>query len=87
MVPLSILRPMAHMTGIGGTRRPLVIRSFVRHGVATRDWLFLPAIPWLVLHGDPLVKWEPGFMVIPGADFLELHGRDADFGSPAETRL
>ena len=78
MVPKLILDAMAHMAGIGGMRHPLVIRSFVRHGVATRDWLFVSAMPWLVMHGDPLVRWEPGYMVIPGADFLELHGRDEE---------
>jgi hypothetical protein len=73
MVPKSVLHPMAHMTGIGGTRRPLVIRSYVRHGVATRDWLFVVAADWCALHGG---ETPPGYLVIPGPDFLAFHGRD-----------
>lgn len=78
MVPLSVLRPMAHMTGIGGTRRGLVIRSYVRHGVTTRDWLFMVAWDWWHLHGEPPEMEMPGgYVVIPGADFLEIHGQDS----------
>ena len=76
IVPKYILDPMAHMTGIGGARRPLVIRSYVRQGVATRDWLFVAAHSWLTLHG--ILPPAPGYMVIPGADFLEIHGRDSE---------
>ena len=75
IVPKSILDPMAHMSGIGGMRRPLVIRSYVHHGVPTRDWLFLIWADWYRLHaGDP---HGYGYLVIPGAVFLELHGPDA----------
>ena len=75
IIPKSILGPMAHMTGIGGTRRPLVIRSFVRQGVATRDWLFLADTDWGAFHW---VGFGVGYVVIPGADFLEIHGRDEE---------
>ena len=87
LVPKSILDPMVHMTGIGGTRRPLVIRSYVRQGVATRDWLFVTAADWARLHG--LGSWRGtegwlvsmllvGYLVIPGDYFLEIHGRDSE---------
>jgi hypothetical protein len=67
---------MAHMAGVGGMRRPLVIRSYVHHGLPTRDWLFLVWADWYRLHGG---DWNAfGYLVIPGAAFLELHGRDED---------
>jgi hypothetical protein len=72
-VPQSIWRAAGHMKGIGGTRRPLVIRSYVRQGVATRDWLFVGSWDWLQLHG---VGMTAGWIVLPGSDFLDLHGRD-----------
>ena len=82
ILPKAVLGPMAHMVGIGGARRPLVIRSFVHHGVATRDWLFARDRDWWAFHqgsgapsGGFLVPTH-GYLVIPGADFLELHGRD-----------
>lgn len=75
IVPKSVLDPMAHMSGIGGMRRPLVIRSYVHQGVPTRDWLFLIWHDWYRLHGgDP---HGYGYIVMPGSAFLELHGPDA----------
>jgi hypothetical protein len=74
MVPRSILDPMAHMAGIGTPRIPLVIRSYVRQGVATRDWIFVVERYWTNLHGG---SYPMGYLVIPGADFLAIHGRDA----------
>jgi hypothetical protein len=75
MLPKSILDPMAHMTGIGGTRMPLMIRSYVHQGIPTRDWLFVVFWDWWRLHGG---EGSPGYLVIPGADFLDVHGRDDD---------
>jgi hypothetical protein len=76
-LPVSIEHPMQKMGPLGGTRRPLVIRSFVRQGVPTRDWLFFVAWDWWELHMFP-VTMPAGYLVIPGADFLEIHGRDSE---------
>jgi len=85
VLPKSILGPMAHMEGIGGARRPLVIRSYVRRGGLaegrTQDWLFVTAYAWAEFHerNFPMGHLAPiGFLVIPGADFLEIHGRDSE---------
>ena len=75
-VPESIRRPYEHMASIGGDRYPLVIRSYVRHGVPTRDWMFVSAWHWGTLHNFPATTIL-GWVVIPGADFLEIHGPDA----------
>jgi hypothetical protein len=92
MVPRSILDPMAHMTGLGGTRLPLVIRSYVHVGVSTRDWLFVVGVDWFCLHGTASLPGFGGFVipggifgyvVIPGADFLAIHGRDEPSGDAA----
>jgi len=86
IVPKSILDPMAHMSGIGGMRRPLVIRSYVHHGVATRDWLFVVGVDWFRLYGTGSIRGFGGFVipggafgyvVMPGSAFLDLHGPDA----------
>ena len=76
MIPQSVLRPMAHMSGLGGTRRPLVIRSYVHQGLPTRDWIFVLAIDWLDLHGAAPI--ELGYMVMSGSRFLDIHGRDEE---------
>jgi hypothetical protein len=86
MLPKSILEPMAHMAGIGGSRRPLVIRSYVHVGVTTRDWLFVTAYAWAEFHspGFPVGHLSPiGYYVIPGADFLAIHGCDEPSGDAA----
>lgn len=74
-VPEYIYRAMGHMSDIGGVRYPLVIRSFVRRGVGTRDWIFVQSHDWLGLHGFGM---PAGFIVMPGDIFLELHGRDEE---------
>jgi hypothetical protein len=91
IVPKSVLDPMAHMTGIGGSRRPLVIRSYVHQGVPTRDWIFVVGIDWFRLYGTASIPGFGGFVipggdfgyvVMPGSAFLELHGRDLDLHGP-----
>ena len=86
IVPKSVLDPMAHMTGIGGTLRPLVIRSYVHQGVSTRDWIFVVGIDWFRLYGTASIPGFGGFVipggdfgyvVMPGSAFLDLHGPDA----------
>jgi hypothetical protein len=87
IVPKSIREPMAHMAGIGGMRRALVIRSYVHHGLPVRDWLFIVGLDWFRLHGTASIPGFGGFVipggaygyvVIPGAAFLEMHGRDEE---------
>jgi hypothetical protein len=75
ILPRWVIDPMAHMAGIGSPRIPLVIRSYVRQGVPTRDWLFVVERYWTLLHGG---NYPMGYLVIPGADFLEIHGRDSE---------
>jgi hypothetical protein len=92
IVPKSVLDPMAHMTGIGGARRPVVIRSYVHQGVPTRDWIFLTWVDWYPHHGgEPWPSgwastWHGGFgyVVMPGSAFLDLHGPDAMVGEARE---
>jgi len=74
-LPLSILGPMARMRALGGTRSELLIRCYVRQGKPTRDWLFVTAWDWGELHGWPTIL---GYVVIPGASFLDIHGRDEE---------
>jgi len=81
ILPSSILDPMAHMMGIGGIRFPLVIRSYVHQGVPTRDWLFVVASQWHRLHGKPPGHEDFGYVVIPGASFLDIHGSDEEFAT------
>jgi hypothetical protein len=96
-LPVSITDPMRKMEPLGGTRRPLVIRSYVRHGVPTRDYIFVRFRDWWDLHGPrpanvairvigpsdgALAERGETFVVMAGSTFLELHGRD----EPAETR-
>lgn len=75
ILPRSILEPMAHMRPIGGARSPLLIRSYVRQGVPTQDWMFVTSWDWGELHGWPTIL---GYAVIPGASFLDIHGRDEE---------
>ena len=74
-LPEYLYKPMGKMAGIGGARLPLVIRSFVHVGTATRDWIFVPSHDWLGLHGFGM---PAGFIVIPGDVFLDIHGRDEE---------
>jgi hypothetical protein len=74
-LPKNITDPWRRMVPIAGSRAPLVIRSYVRQGVNTRDWLFIRHVDWALLRGLFPVH---GYMVIPGSDFLAIHGTDAE---------
>ena len=78
-LPLAVLEAMEHMAGIGGTRHPLVIRSYVRNGVGTRDWIFVRTRDWRALHGAAI---NSGYLVIPGPDFLAINGPDTPREDP-----
>lgn len=54
--------------------RPLLIRSYVRHGFRTRDWVIVSSSDWAELHG-PATSWRP-WVVMTGEHFLAINGRD-----------
>lgn len=66
---------VAAMVPILGTRYPLVIRSWVRHGVPTIDRIWVRADHWRLLHGTGEVQ---GWTVMSGDHFLAIHGRDEE---------
>ena len=76
-IPKFVKDAMGHMHGLGGTRAPLVIRSFVRQGVSTRDWIFLDDMDWIhaVALGE-LGAFTHGYVVMSGEAFLAIHGSD-----------
>lgn len=55
--------------------QPLVITSYVSPK-GTRDWIWVWCCTWFGMHGgtDP----GPGMVVMSGAHFLDIHGRDAE---------
>ena len=71
-LPTSILRPLVAMDALAAHLLPLVIRSYVRQGVPTRDWIFMRAKDWFVWHGGE----QAGYVVMSGQAFLAIHGRD-----------
>lgn len=52
----------------------VVIRSFVRHGVATRDWLFVGAADATEELGLP--RRAGGWWMLPGSWWLDRFGKD-----------
>ncbi len=69
-LPLSITRPLDGMAAIYLDHQPVVIRSYVRQGMPTRDWLFV---------GLADVEWfngRRGYMVYPGSVWLDTFGKD-----------
>jgi hypothetical protein len=88
-LPVSITNAMAHMTDVFTDHLPLVIRSYVRQGVPTRDYVFVRFRDWWNLHGPmagnrdvrviegaTLTATAEAFVVMAGSTFLDLHGRD-----------
>jgi hypothetical protein len=86
-IPVSITSAMSRMADVFTDHLPLVIRSYVRHGVPTRDYVFVRFRDWWQLHGPMagnrdirvIAAAETGaaFVVMTGATFLDLHGPDA----------
>ncbi len=67
--------PMERMGGLYGNRCPVVVRSFVRQGVRTRDWMFVrgwDAGEWLGL------PRRVGYYAVPGDWWLDRFGRDEE---------
>lgn len=71
--PVIVAASVTAMLPILGARYPLVIQSWVHHGVRTRDRIWVRAIDWCSLHGG---AWQ-GWLVMSGECFLRVHGRDA----------
>lgn len=71
--PAIVLVSARAMVPILGTRYPLVIQSWVRHGVPTRDRIWVRGEVWSALHGG---AWR-GWLVMSGEHFLRVHGSDA----------
>jgi hypothetical protein len=72
--PAWITKPLLAMQGLYGRLFPLLIRSYVRQGVPTRDWIVVPSPAWNLLHAD--LPTPAAFLVMTGAHFLAVHGRD-----------
>lgn len=77
-LPAAITEPLAAMEPIFRDHVPLVVRSFVRNGVPTRDWIFVMAADWQALHSLPCegIVVVGAYAVMTGETFLELNGRD-----------
>lgn len=54
--------------------RPLLIRSYVRPGVRTRDWIVVRSSDWAEEHGLPASSAP--WLVMTGEEFLAVNGRD-----------
>ena len=67
-------RPFDAMEPLHRELRPLLIRSFVRPGVPTRDVIVARSCDWAELHGGPAPMTE--LMIMTGTYFLDINGRD-----------
>jgi hypothetical protein len=61
------------MEPIRRDRAPLLIRSYVRHGVPTRDWIVVRSSDWANLHG---ISSGLPWLVMTGQEFLSVNGSD-----------
>jgi hypothetical protein len=74
-IGVDIARPYGRMKHLYGTRSPVVIRSFVRSGTRTRDWLFVGEEDARDQLGLPFETF--GWWVIPGDWWLDHFGLDS----------
>lgn len=74
--PRWIRQAIHAMTPIFVELHPLVIRSFVKQGTRTRDYIFVLSRTWEALYGGK--HGLPGVYAMTGKHFLEMHGRDSD---------
>lgn len=70
-----VARPMAAMLALRTDRLPLLVRSWVQNGKPTVDLIIVEWEAWVNLHGGPLDDGS-GYVSMPGALFLDIHGRD-----------
>jgi len=80
--PDYILKPLYDMAPLYPMLSPLLVRSFVRQGLPTRDFIYVPKADWLVAnHVDPSDALEQtngniGLYVMTGEHFRLSVGRD-----------
>lgn len=70
--PTIVVLSVVAMLPLLGGRHPLVIQSWVRHGVPTRDRIWVRGDHWAALHGGAWNAW----IVMSGEHFLRVHGSD-----------
>lgn len=79
MAPTFVPRCAEAMLPIADGRAPLVIQTFVRSDgpkdQRTRDWIWVRELDWMNLHGG-LASGDTDWLVMRGATFLAIHGRD-----------
>jgi hypothetical protein len=81
-VPAYVRRPLEAMAPLYPMLSPLLVRSFVRQGVPTQDFIYVPSAEWLVaLDVDPSEALERtnggiGIYVMTGEHFRLSYGRD-----------
>jgi hypothetical protein len=80
-VPAAIANAWNAMAGLYGDRAPVVIRSYVRQGAKTRDWLFIDAHDGVREFGYDTLPYVTGWWVIPGDWWLDHFGRDEQEGA------
>lgn len=71
-LPAWIVGPIERMTPYYPDHKPVVIRSYVRPGVRAEDFLFVRGHEW------PFNQRSSGYWVIPGTEWLDWLGRDAE---------
>ena len=69
-----ITDPIEHMEPLRRDLRPLLVRSWVRHGARTIDVIIVRSSDWAEEHGCPVPMGE--FMAMTGEFFLDCNGRD-----------
>lgn len=72
-VPAAWVRAIEAMARLRSDLAPLLARSHVANGVPTRDWVVVRGTDWIRLHG---ISDPPPWLVMSGAAFLDVHGRD-----------
>ena len=79
VAPSLVVACARAMLPIADGRAPLVIQTFVRSDgpkyQRTRDWIWVRALDWMNLHGG-LATGDTDWVVMRGATFLAIHGRD-----------
>lgn len=76
--PTALVRDAAAaMEPIRAHRLPLVIQPFIAR-TGTTDRIWVRAGDWWHLHGDPEPSHDGWWVVMSGAAFLDLHGRDQE---------
>jgi hypothetical protein len=76
-VPAAIVAALRAMDPLSPDHVPVLIRSYVRQGLPTRDWLFVRAEDYPGNGaGKPYHAGGFGYVILPGSTWLDLYGRD-----------